>query len=114
MSKRLVPIFGSCLPNAATAVSTDEKRPYRKSTDAFEYKAVVYRLLQVLLAAKVSLGCQHGNMAEKELNLLQFSAVHMAEFCAGSPEIAWSEMVQLHPLCTSSDDIPNDILANPL
>jgi hypothetical protein len=53
-------------------------------------------------------------MTEKELNLLQFSAIHMVEFCAGSPEIVWSEMVQLHPLSTSSDDVPNDILGNPL
>jgi hypothetical protein len=32
-------------------------------------------------------------MTEKELDLLQFSAVHMAKFCAGSPEVVWSEPV---------------------
>jgi DNA-binding response OmpR family regulator len=35
-------------------------------------EAIVYRFLQILLAAQISLGGQHGNMTEKELNLLQF------------------------------------------
>jgi len=71
-------------------------------------------LLQILLAAQISLGCQHGNMAEKELNLFQFPAIDMAEFCAGSPKIVWSEMVQLHPLSAPSNDVPNDILGDSL
>jgi hypothetical protein len=54
------------------------------------------------------------NMAEKELNLFQFPAMDMAEFCAGSPKIVWSEMVQLHPLSAPSNDVPNDILGDPL
>ena len=45
---------------------------------------VVYRLLQILLAAQISLGSQDGYMAEKELNLFQFFAIDMAEFWAGS------------------------------
>jgi len=53
-------------------------------------------------------------MAEKELNLFQFPAIDMAEFCAGSPKIVWSEMVQLHPLSAPSNDVPNDILGDPL
>jgi hypothetical protein len=77
-------------------------------------EAVVYRLLQILLAAQVSFGCQHGNMAEKELNLFQLPAIDMAEFCAGSPKIVRSEMVQLHPLSAPPNNIPNDILGDPL
>jgi len=53
-------------------------------------------------------------MSEKELNLFQFPAIDMAEFCAGSPEIAWSEMIQLHPLSAPPNDVPNDILGDPL
>jgi hypothetical protein len=53
-------------------------------------------------------------MAEKELNLFQFPAIDMAEFCAGSPKIVWSEMVQLHPLSAPPNDVPNDILGDPL
>ena len=53
-------------------------------------------------------------MAEKELNLFQFPAVDMAEFCAGAPKIVWSEMIQLHPLSAPSNDVPDDILGDPL
>jgi hypothetical protein len=53
-------------------------------------------------------------MAGKELNLFQFPAIDMAEFCAGSPKIVWSEMVQLHPLSAPSNDVPNDILGDSL
>jgi hypothetical protein len=53
-------------------------------------------------------------VAEKELNLFQFPAIDMAEFCAGSSKIAWSEMVQLHSLSAHSNDVPNDSLGDPL
>ena len=53
-------------------------------------------------------------MTKKELNLLQFSAIHMAEFCSRSPEIVWCEMLQLHPFSAPSDDVPDDILRDPL
>jgi hypothetical protein len=53
-------------------------------------------------------------VAEKELNLFQFPAIDMAEFGAGAPEIVWGEMVQLHPLSAPSNDLPNDILGDPL
>jgi hypothetical protein len=52
-------------------------------------------------------------MAEKELNLFQFPAIDMTEFCAGAPEIVWSERIQWHPLSTLSNDIPNDIVRDP-
>jgi hypothetical protein len=48
-------------------------------------------------------------MTEKELDLVQFSAIHMAEFCASSPEVVWSELFQLHPLRAPSDEIRGDI-----
>jgi hypothetical protein len=53
-------------------------------------------------------------MTKEELNLFQFPAIHMTELCACSPEIVWSEMVQLHPLSAPSDDVPDDILGYPL
>ena len=67
-----------------------------------------------LLAAQISFRRQHANMTKEELNLFQFPAIHMTELCAGSPEIVWSEMVQLHPLSAPSDDVPDDILGYPL
>jgi hypothetical protein len=53
-------------------------------------------------------------MAEKELNLFQFPTIDMAEFCTGSPEIVWSEMVQLNLFGAPPNDVPNDILGDPL
>jgi hypothetical protein len=53
-------------------------------------------------------------MAEKELNLFQLPAIDMAQFCAGSPKIVWSEMVQLHSLSATSNDVPDDIFGNPV
>ena len=50
-------------------------------------KAVVYGLFQVLLASEVAFCRQDGGVTEKKLYLLQFAAVHMAELCAGAPEI---------------------------
>jgi hypothetical protein len=38
----------------------------------------------------------------------------MTELRAGSSEIVWGEMVQLHPLSAPSDDVPDDILGNSL
>ena len=52
-------------------------------------------------------------MTKKELNLFQFSAIHVAELCAGSPEVVWSEVFQLHPLGAPLDDVPDDILGDP-
>jgi hypothetical protein len=51
-------------------------------------------------------------MTEKELDLLQFSAIHMAEFCARSPKVMWSEVFQLHSLRAPSDNVPDDILGD--
>jgi hypothetical protein len=53
-------------------------------------------------------------MTEKELYLLPFSAIHVAVFRAGSPEVVWSEVVQLHPLGAPSHDVPDDILGDSL
>ena len=77
-------------------------------------EAIVNGLLQILLAAQISFGRQHGNMTKQELNLFQFAAIHVAELGAGSPKIVWSEMVQLNPLSDPSDDVPDDVLGDSL
>jgi hypothetical protein len=53
-------------------------------------------------------------MTKKELNLLQFSAIDMAELGARATEIVRCEMVQLHSLSAPSDHVPDDILRDPL
>jgi hypothetical protein len=56
-------------------------------------EAIVYRLLQILLASQISLGSQHGYMTVQELNLLQFAAIHMTKLGACPAKIVWCEMV---------------------
>jgi hypothetical protein len=75
-------------------------------------KAVVYGLLQVLLATEVTLGCQDGGVPQKELYLLQFAAIHMAELCAGAPKIMRCEVVELQAPGTAPDYIPDGVLGN--
>lgn len=61
--------------------STGDNRPYPKSTAAREKrqpKRSLDGLLQVLLAAEIPLGGQHGHVTKQELNLFQFAATHMA------------------------------------
>jgi hypothetical protein len=49
-------------------------------------------------------------MAQKELDLLQFTSDYVAELCTGPSKIVRSEVIKLNPLGTTSNDIPNDIL----
>jgi hypothetical protein len=41
---------------------------------------------ELLLASEVAFGCLDGEVAEQELNLIQFAACKMAETSAGAPE----------------------------
>ena len=58
-------------------------------------KAIVHGFFQVLFAAEVTLRRQDGGVPQKELDLLQFTAVHVAELCTGSPEIMRGEVIEL-------------------
>ncbi len=49
----------------------------------------------------------------EELNLFQFPAIHMTELCACSPEIVWSKMIESHPFCAPSNNIPDHVLGDP-
>jgi hypothetical protein len=57
-------------------------------------KAIVSRLVRVILASEVAFCCKYGSVTEKKLYLLQFAAVHMEELCAGSPKVARCEVVE--------------------
>jgi hypothetical protein len=72
-------------------------------------KAIVYGLFQVLLASEVAFCRQDGGVTEKKLYLLQFTTVHMAELCAGSPKVVWCEVVELQTKCTTPDYVPDDV-----
>jgi hypothetical protein len=51
---------------------------------------------------------------EAILDLLDFATRQMAEFCTGSVQIAWSEVIQLRPFGTPPNHVPDDILGNSL
>ena len=57
----------------------------------FDADAVVHGSANPLFAAQVAFGCLHGNMPEKELNLLQFSLGGMAQLSARATQIMRSE-----------------------
>ena len=53
----------------------------------FDADVVVHRSADPLLAAEVAFFCLHGNVPEKELNLVQFSARCAAQLRARTPQI---------------------------
>src|ERR1019366_4464545 len=57
----------------------------------FDAEVVIHGPLNSLLAAEIPFGCLHGNVAQKELNLLQFAACGMAQLCTRAAKIMWSE-----------------------
>jgi hypothetical protein len=53
-------------------------------------------------------------MTKQELNLFQFTAIHMAKPSARPAKIVWRYMVQLHPLSNPLHHVPNDVLRDSL
>jgi hypothetical protein len=49
-------------------------------------------------------------MPQKELDLLQFTSVYVTQLRTGLSKIVRSEVIELDPLRTASNDIPDDIL----
>jgi hypothetical protein len=52
-------------------------------------------------------------MAQKELNLLQFTSIYVAKLCTGPPKVMRSEVIELYTLSTVPNHIPDDVLGNP-
>ena len=57
----------------------------------FDAEVIIHRPLNPPLAAEIPFGCLHGHVAQKELNLLQFTACGMAQLCARAAKIMRSE-----------------------
>lgn len=51
---------------------------------------------------------------QEELDLFDLAAAYMAQFRARFPEIMRGQMIQLHPLGTSLNDVPYDFSETPL
>ncbi len=55
--------------------------------------SVIYGLLKILFATKISLCREHRFVSQQELDLFYFAAGSMAQLCTGSSQIVGSEMV---------------------
>jgi hypothetical protein len=53
----------------------------------FDADAVVHSSADPLLAPEITFSCLHGNVAEKELDLIQFSTRCVAQLRARTPQI---------------------------
>jgi hypothetical protein len=53
----------------------------------FYADVVVHGFANLLLADEIAFSCQHGNVAEKELDLIQFSTRCMTQLRARTPQI---------------------------
>jgi hypothetical protein len=53
----------------------------------FDTDAVVYRSTNPLLAAEIAFSCLHGDVPEKELDLIQFSTRSMTLLGTRTPQI---------------------------
>jgi hypothetical protein len=60
--------------------------PVRPASLRFDAEVVIHGSLNPLPAAEITFGCPHGNVAEKELNLVQFSAGGMAQLIRGASD----------------------------
>ena len=57
----------------------------------FDAYVIIYCNSKPLLAAQVTLGRLNAHVAEKELNLLQFTAGHVTQTCASPSQIVWGQ-----------------------
>ena len=63
------------------------------SGTGFDSQSVVYGNPELLLASEVAFGCLDGDVAEQELDLIQFTTGEMAETGAGAPQVVRSQLV---------------------
>src|SRR5713226_7852861 len=75
-----------------------------------EIKKIVHRMSEILLATKITLRCLDRCMPQQELNLLQFAAAAVAQFCTSSPQVMRRNPLQSSSLAAGLDHVPHDIL----
>jgi hypothetical protein len=75
----------------------------------FQPDPIIHRVAETLFAAQIPLGCLHGNVPQKELNLLQFTTGLMAKTGASPPKVMGRERRNLTTLCFLLYDTPNDL-----
>jgi hypothetical protein len=88
-----------------------ETRLYRNS-DVSQLEQVVHGMPEILFAAEVAFCSLNRSMAEQELNLLDLTAVRVAQLRAGPPQIMRRDVLQPSPLAAALHDVPYDVLRN--
>ena len=78
----------------------------------FDADLVVYRSLQTLLASEILLRRLHRDVAEQELNLLQFASGCMTKACTGPAEVVWRDFRQAELCGIFLYDMPDDLFCH--
>jgi hypothetical protein len=73
-------------------------------------KKIVYRMSEILFAAKIAFRRLHGGMPQQELNLLKLATAAVAQLRTGSPQVMRCNMLQARSLAAGLDYVPHDIL----
>jgi len=81
---------------------------------SIELKAIIYRMPEILLAAKIPFRGLYGCMSKQELNLLQLPAIAVTQFRTRAPQVVRSNMFQSRTLTAGSDHVPHYILRDSL
>lgn len=84
----------------------DPPGSHRSSGIGFDSQSVVHGNPELLRASKVAFGCLDGDVAEQELNLIQFAAGKMAETGASAPQVVRSQLVDRGTSRCGADNIP--------
>ena len=78
---------------SGAAVVRQDRCTHQASGIGFDSQSVVHGNPELLLASEVAFGCLDGDVAEQELNLIQFAARKMAKTGAGAPQVVRSQPV---------------------
>ena len=76
----------------------------------FDAEVIIHGPLNSLFAAEIPFGGPHGNVAQKELNLLQFTICGMAQLCARAAKIMWSDPRKTEFLRVLFRRVPDQLL----
>ncbi len=78
----------------------------------FDADLVVCRSLQTLLAAEILFRRLHRDVAEQELDLLQFASGCVTQACTGPAEVVWRDFRQAELCGIFLHDMPDDLLCH--
>ena len=75
----------------------------------FDSQSVVHGNPELLLASEVALRRLDGDVAEQELDLIQFATREVAETGAGAPQVVRRQLVDAGASRSGADDIPEHL-----